>query len=272
MLTLSLPSVARATVQPPSTGPTTSSSGTNTSLKNTSLKSEAPDVSFRGRTSTPSACMSITIIVMPSCLGTSGFVRTVANPMPATCAPLVHTFWPLTSQPPSTRVALVLTPAASEPASGSLKSWHQMTSWFSAGVHPAIDLVLGGVLDDREDVPRRDPVGRAGDAGLGELLLDHELLDRAGGAPVGLGPVRHHVAGLDQSGPLLLGRQILDALRERADLVADGVGLGRQLDGLLAGDAAAGDVGEFSCGARRRRGSGAAWWRAACRGAHRAPT
>ena len=44
MLTLSLPSVARATVQPPSTGPTTSSSGTNTSLKNTSLNSELPDV------------------------------------------------------------------------------------------------------------------------------------------------------------------------------------------------------------------------------------
>ena len=40
MLTLSLPSVARATVHPPSTGPTTSSSGTNTSLKNTSLNSE----------------------------------------------------------------------------------------------------------------------------------------------------------------------------------------------------------------------------------------
>jgi hypothetical protein len=32
MLTLSLPRVARATVQPPSTGPTTSSSGTKTSL------------------------------------------------------------------------------------------------------------------------------------------------------------------------------------------------------------------------------------------------
>ena len=80
--TLSLPSVARATVQPPSTGPTTSSSGTNTSLKNTSLNSELPVVIFSGRTSTPSACMSIAIIVMPSCLGTSGLVRTVAKPMP----------------------------------------------------------------------------------------------------------------------------------------------------------------------------------------------
>src|SRR3712207_7097433 len=42
------------------------------------------------------------IIVMPSCFGTSGFVRTVAKPMPETCAPDVHTFWPFTSQPPST--------------------------------------------------------------------------------------------------------------------------------------------------------------------------
>ena len=85
-----------------------------------------------GRTSTPSACMSITIVVMPSCLGTSGLVRTVAKPMPATWAWLVHTFWPLISQPPSTFVALVLMPAASEPASGSLNSWHQMTSCVSA--------------------------------------------------------------------------------------------------------------------------------------------
>ena len=80
MLTLSLPRVARATVQPPSMGPTTSSSGTKTSLKKTSLNSESPLVIFSGRTSTPSACMSMTIIVMPSCLGTSGLVRTVANP------------------------------------------------------------------------------------------------------------------------------------------------------------------------------------------------
>ncbi len=78
--------------------------------------------------------MSITIIVMPSCLGTSGSVRTVASPKPASWAPEVQTFCPLISQPPSARMARVLTPAASEPASGSLNSWHQMTSWFSAGL------------------------------------------------------------------------------------------------------------------------------------------
>ena len=78
--TLSLPRVALATVQPPSTGPTTSSSGTNTSSKKTSLNSEPPFGIRSGRTVTPLACMSMTTIVMPSCLGTSGFVRTVAKP------------------------------------------------------------------------------------------------------------------------------------------------------------------------------------------------
>ena len=80
METLSLPSVARATVQPPLTGPTTSSSGTKTSLKKTSLNSDWPVTIRSGRTSTPSACMSMTMVVIPSCLGTSGSVRMVASP------------------------------------------------------------------------------------------------------------------------------------------------------------------------------------------------
>ena len=122
MLTLSLPSVPRATVHPPSTGPTTSSSGTNTSLKNTSLNSAPPFTMRSGRISTPSACMSTTMHVIPWCFGRSGFVRTVMRPNAARCAPVVQTFCPVTSHPPSTRVAFVFTPAASEPASGSLNS------------------------------------------------------------------------------------------------------------------------------------------------------
>src|SRR3546814_1951971 len=47
------------------------------------------------------------------------------------------------------------------------------------------ELVLVAVLDDGEDVPGGDPVGGALDAGLGELLLDDELLDGAGGPAVG---------------------------------------------------------------------------------------
>ena len=46
--------------------------------------------------------MSITIIVMPWCLGASGLVRTVARPKSARCALLVHTFCPSIRQPPPT--------------------------------------------------------------------------------------------------------------------------------------------------------------------------
>ena len=57
----------------------------------------------------------------------------MARPKLASRAPLVQTFWPLIRHPFSVLVALVLMPAASEPAPGSLNSWHQMTSWLSAG-------------------------------------------------------------------------------------------------------------------------------------------
>ena len=200
MLTLSLPRVARATVQPPSTGPTTSSSGTKTSLKKTSLNSEVPVVILSGRTSTPLACMSMTIIVMPSCLGTSGLVRTVAKPK----SRVVGAGGP--------HLLAVDEPAAVDPGGLGLDA-----GGVGAGVglaeelapdgvlverrhHPAVELVLVGVLDQREDVPRGDAVLRALDAGVAELLLDDELLDRAGLAAVGLGPVGHHVAGLDELG------------------------------------------------------------------------
>jgi hypothetical protein len=55
-------------------------------------------------------------------------VRTVAKPWLAWAAPEVQTFWPVTSQPPSVRTPFVVMPAASEPALGSLKSWHQLIS------------------------------------------------------------------------------------------------------------------------------------------------
>ena len=53
-----------------------------------------------------------------------GLVRTRQMPQSASLAMLVHTFWPLSSQPPSVRVPVVVRAARSEPASGSLKSWH----------------------------------------------------------------------------------------------------------------------------------------------------
>ena len=65
---------------------------------------------------------------MPRCLGTSGLVRARQMPMSARAATEVQTFWPSSRQPPSTRVARVVRAARSEPAPGSLNSWHQRSS------------------------------------------------------------------------------------------------------------------------------------------------
>ena len=71
---------------------------------------------------------------IPSCFGASGSVRASRMPQSACCAIDVQTFWPFTSQPPSTRVARVVDRLArSEPAPGSLKSWHQVISPCSVG-------------------------------------------------------------------------------------------------------------------------------------------
>ena len=49
-------------------------------------------------------------------------------PMSASFAPEVHTFWPLTTQSPPSRTAVVRRPARSEPAPGSLYNKHIPTS------------------------------------------------------------------------------------------------------------------------------------------------
>ena len=47
------------------------------------------------------------------------------------CATVVQTFWPLTTHSSPSRTARVASPATSEPAPGSLNSWHQI-SWLHA--------------------------------------------------------------------------------------------------------------------------------------------
>ena len=51
---------------------------------------------------------------------------------------LLHTFWPLMTQRSPSRSARVVSPARSEPAPGSLNSWHQLTR----------------PVEDRRDEPR----------------------------------------------------------------------------------------------------------------------
>ena len=70
---------------------------------------------------------------MPRCLGASGSVRTKQRQKSASCAPDVHTFWPLTTKQPSRRSAFVVSDARSLPALGSLMPRHHVISPLSVG-------------------------------------------------------------------------------------------------------------------------------------------
>ena len=122
-----------ATAHPLSISPITSAWETRASVKNTSLKVAPPVISLSGRTSTPGWSMSMTKKVMPWCLGASGSVRARRMPQREYWAPDVQTFWPLTVHSSPSRTALVCRLARSEPAPGSLKSWHQISSPASIG-------------------------------------------------------------------------------------------------------------------------------------------
>ena len=117
--------VVLATVQPLFTAPMRASSRTTASVKKTSLNIVLPVISRSGRTSTPGWCMSNANQVMPWCFGTVGSVRASSMPRSAMWPPEVHTFWPLTIQTSPSRSARVDRPARSDPAPGSLNSWHQ---------------------------------------------------------------------------------------------------------------------------------------------------
>src|SRR5829696_5536738 len=72
--------------------------------------------------------MSSTKYVMPLCFGASESVR--ANRMPSSlwCAPELQTFCPSTTHSSPSRNARVRSPARSDPAPGSLNSWHHTSS------------------------------------------------------------------------------------------------------------------------------------------------
>ena len=128
MATRSVASVLRAIRQPSPGFPTTQSSGTNTSSRKTSLNTARPVISRNGRISIPLLSMSTRKNVSPRCLGAALSVRARQIAQSASRAREVHTFCPVSRHPPSVRSARVRSEARSEPASGSLNSWHQAIS------------------------------------------------------------------------------------------------------------------------------------------------
>ncbi len=103
------------------------------SVKNTSLNSASPVIWRSGLVSTPGPFMSTTNAVSPACLTASGSVRTTSRPHLEMCASVVQTFCPLTTHSSPSRTARADSPAKSEPAPGSEKSWHQISSPVNSG-------------------------------------------------------------------------------------------------------------------------------------------
>src|SRR5215471_15893220 len=65
---------------------------------------------------------------MPWCFGAVGAVRASRMPSSLWCAPELQTFCPFTTHSSPSRTARVRKPARSDPAPGSLKSWHHTSS------------------------------------------------------------------------------------------------------------------------------------------------
>ena len=136
--------------------PTTQSSGTNTSSRNTSLNSASPVISRSGRTSMPGAAhvdqeVGDALVLGRVRVGAGQADRPVRLAGPATSTPSARS----ARQPPSTFSAVVRSEARSEPASGSLNSWHQMISPRSVGPGEPLDLLGGAVLAGSSAPPTR---------------------------------------------------------------------------------------------------------------------
>ena len=77
--------------------------------------------------------MSMRKYVRPWCLGASVSVRAMSMHHLEYWAPLVHTFCPDTIHSSPRLTARVFNAARSEPASGSEKPWHQISSAVTIG-------------------------------------------------------------------------------------------------------------------------------------------
>ena len=126
------------------------------------------------------------------CFGASGSVRAINMPRLQICAVDVQTFWPVITHSSPSRSALHCSPARSEPAPGSLKSWHHASWPLRIRVSQRSFCSRGAVRDDRRAREQVAETGRRTDrAGLGQLLV-HDVGQRpvVAAAEVVLGPGR----------------------------------------------------------------------------------
>jgi hypothetical protein len=173
---------------------------------------------------------------MPSRLGASGFVRARQMASRARLASEVHTFWPVSSQPPSIRTAFVAREARSEPAPGLGEHLAPAQLAPQRAGDPPLLLLGRTVRDERGDHPRADLQPRAHHTGTAELLVDGQLLDRAGVPAPRPWPVRREPAALHEALALLGRRRAGQRPGEGADLVTQTRRLAREVPVEVAAD------------------------------------
>ena len=236
MDTRSLASVVRAHAQPSVGPPTTQSSGTNTSSRNISLNRAMPVSSRSGRTSMPGVAMSTRKQPMPSCLGASGSVRARQMAQSASSAMVVHTFWPVIDQPPSTRVG----PGGErgQVAAGAGLAEHLAPRELAPQrrAHEPLLLARRAVADDGGQHPARHlEVGGGAPRPPTAPASITSCSTGDGVAPPRPGPVGHEVAARRPARARQLGRSRPPQLLDQGPGAGPGrLGLGRQLDGQRA--------------------------------------
>ena len=117
--------------------------------------------------------------MIPSCRGAAGSVRAMQIAQAACWASEVQIFCPVSRQPPSARSARVVSPARSEPAPGSLNSWHHRKSPRSVGGRNRS--CCSGCRAGSAPGTTQAPMASTGMRHLGRphLLVDDQLLQRA---------------------------------------------------------------------------------------------
>ena len=178
--------------------------------------------------------MSTISIEMPLCLGPSVSVRASTPHQRAYWPHETHVFEPLSTKWSSCSVARVRSEARSEPASGSLKPWHQISSAerIERDVAPAL-LVVAEAQQRRPEHVEPDHVDELRRARGGELLVDDDLLDGRPSAAAELaGPRAADEAGRVAGGlPLAQhGHPVVKGAGERR---ADLRGLGQEAANLV---------------------------------------
>ena len=135
---------------------------------------------------------------MPSCLGRVGSVRAMQMPQSRACGQRGPDL--LAGDPPAAvdLLALVVSPARSEPAPGSLNSWHQRcrrAAW-RAGSAPAAPACRTAISAGTTQAPMTRSCG----FGLRprSSSCDDELLERPASRPHGVGRCGMHPAGRGQ--------------------------------------------------------------------------